>query len=75
MSPGIHDEGSVWRETLAIGVAHSVIPATQKGTDDRIDATRAVGEPLAPDDGSELHHADAIVRGAMSSRLEAHGSH
>ena len=72
VSPSVHDEGGVRPEALAIGVAHTVVPAPQKCTDDRIDATWAVREPLAADQRRELHHADALVRRAMSARLEAH---
>jgi hypothetical protein len=72
VSAGADDQGGVWIQTLAIGVAGPVVPAAQEGADDRADAIRAVAELLATDHRGELDHADAVVRRAMTTRLEAH---
>jgi len=47
---------------LAVGVAHSIVPASKEGAKDGADAVRAVGESLTADHRSEFYDADAVVR-------------
>jgi hypothetical protein len=70
---GADDLGRERVQVLPAAVVDAVVVRAQEGGDHGIDAARAVGERLAGEHRTELHHARSVIRVAVLPLRQADG--